>query len=243
MHNLSSPAVLVHLHAMLPWDARTAAQSNWYIRQLFARVCKIHYRFYSVVWVDNLHVCSSGSTSANKPGLLFVCVSLTSCSEMLMACSALPGSKPQNGALHQVNSQHNTWQLHSRVMQLSHVHPIAQSPSILANCAPADKLEQSSDTHASTSIPVKSSMPLILLLEGSCLNHAYSVYFHVHKRRNVFYELGLAILPSTRLGIVCRMRHPNGTLQLLDQAQRHFNISLAATNSSHASEYSDPDPE
>ena len=42
---------------------------------------------------------------------------------------------------------------------------------------------------------------------------------------------------------VYRMRHPNGTLQLLDQAQRHFNISVATNNASHASKPGDPDPE
>lgn len=39
------------------------------------------------------------------------------------------------------------------------------------------------------------------------------------------------------------MRHPNGTLQLLDQAQRHFNISVATINASHSSKHGVPDPE
>jgi hypothetical protein len=43
--------------------------------------------------------------------------------------------------------------------------------------------------------------------------------------------------------VVCRMRHPNGTLQLLDQARRHFNVSVKSQNSASGHLTGAPDAE
>ena len=43
--------------------------------------------------------------------------------------------------------------------------------------------------------------------------------------------------------VACRMRHPNGTLQLLDQARRHFNVSVESQNNASGHLTGPPDAE
>ena len=43
--------------------------------------------------------------------------------------------------------------------------------------------------------------------------------------------------------VACRMRHPNGTLQLLDQARRHFNVSVKSQNNASGHLTGAPDAE